>query len=88
MDEIISFEGLKKLKDIKMSGGELPRNWESLVKKYLDFKIKYIREWAENKKKQIIELENAILIVKYLGMRNTEKWENELNKVKEEVEEL
>jgi ABC-type taurine transport system substrate-binding protein len=78
---MISFEGLKKLMELRKLGKPLPKDWKKEVEEYFNWKIKAFDRMAENQSEWINQLEQAIKIAKYLGV-STEEWEEKVKLIK------
>jgi ABC-type taurine transport system substrate-binding protein len=78
---MISFEGLKKLMELRKLGKPLPKDWKKEVEEYFNWKIKAFDRLAENQSEWINQIEQAIKIAKYLGI-DTEEWEGEVQVIK------
>jgi len=78
---MISFEGLKKLMELRKLGKPLPKDWKKEVEEYFSWKIKAFDRLAENQSEWINQLEQAIKIAKYLG-GSTEEWEEKVKLIK------
>jgi hypothetical protein len=81
---MISFDGLKKLMEMRKLGKPLPKNWKKEIEEYFDWKFKAFNRLANDQLKWINQLEQAIKIAKYLGFDTTE-YETQFNLMKTKI---